>query len=89
MPPNQQSLFPEEANRMRRGQPVTVWRLVTTPVRWLHRGASKAAPWLGILFFIVPGVQNRNRLGYAYAWFVMLFVLAAVAVAIVQPGLRQ
>ncbi|WP_143467987.1 hypothetical protein [Kocuria massiliensis] len=78
-----QQLFPGHYQRIRTKRPFSVWRLVTTPARWLHRFAQVLAPWLGILFFIVPGRRNRNALGYAYAWFLIVFFVAAIVASFV------
>lgn len=83
MSQEQQPLLPEYYQPSRAKQSFSVWRVVTAPVRWGHHAACAVAPFLDILFFFIPGVRNRFGLGYAYAWFLMIFFIAAIITSLV------
>lgn len=83
MSQEQQPLLPEYYRPARAKRSFSVWRLVTAPVRWGHYAARAVAPFLGMLFFFIPGVRNRFGLGYVYAWFLMIFLIAAITTSLV------
>jgi hypothetical protein len=45
--------------------------------------SPRLAPFIGMLFFFIPGARNRFGLGYVYAWFLMVFFIAAIATSLV------
>ncbi|WP_293823173.1 hypothetical protein [uncultured Corynebacterium sp.] len=83
MDESQQPLLPQYYRPPRAKHSFSVWRMVTAPVRWGHHAARTAAPFIGMLFFFIPGVRNRFGLGYVYAWFLMIFFIAAIATSLV------
>ncbi|WP_178946374.1 hypothetical protein [Kocuria sp. TGY1127_2] len=83
MSQEQQPFLPEYYKPSRAKRSFSVWRMVTAPVRWGHQAARTAAPFIGMLFFFIPGARNRFGLGYVYAWFLMIFFIAAVATSLV------
>lgn len=84
MSQEQQPLLPEYYQPSRTNKRFfSAWRMVTAPVRWGHLAARALAPFLGMLFFFIPGVRNRFGLGYAYAWFLMIFFIAAIITSLV------
>ena len=83
MSQEQQPFLPEHYKPSRAKRSFSVWRMVTAPVRWGPYAARAAAPFIGMLFFFIPGVRNRFGLGYVYAWFLMIFLIAAIATSLV------